>query len=643
MTDIHDRSSGSASDAESARIAKVIARAGLASRRDAEAMVEEGRVTVNGRAITSPATNVGPNDRITVDGQPLPARERTRLWLYHKPRGLVTTAKDPEGRPTVFEVLPPELPRVVSVGRLDLNTEGLLLLTNDGGLARVLSHPDTAWLRRYRVRAFGDITPDRLESLRKGIEIDGFAYGPIEAEIDRRTGDNIWLTLGLREGKNREVRRVLEHLGLVVNRLIRVSFGPFQLADMLEGSVEEIRTRYLRDQIGGLAEEANCDFTAPVIERGASGGAGTAPKKARARSGEPPANVRRSAGLTKDRKGRRVLVERVEVEKPARPARARPDHAPEGDRRGRGPDERPRFRTGDASARGPRPRHGEERREERGPRPDAGGSRPFRARPDTEGRGRPRDERGEGGFDRNRSRPEPRRDGGRRDEGNAGRPERAASPFRSSGDRPTRAPAERGRGDGREPRSGAAGAPRGRTDEHRSERPRASRPDAGAPRPFRARPDTEGRGRPHDERGESGFNGNRTRPEPRRDGGRRDEGKAGRPERAAKPFRSSGDRSDRPARAPTEGGPGEGRRPRFDAAGAPHGRTDERRSERPRAPREGEPTRGERPGRPPAGPRRGPGDDRAGRSGPGAKPGRPGPAGRPGGGGRPGGKPRGPR
>ncbi|WP_238179361.1 pseudouridine synthase, partial [Methylobacterium oxalidis] len=189
---------------EGERIAKAIARAGIASRRDAEAMIAEGRVTLNGAVLDSPAVNVTEADRITVDGEPLPARERTRLWLFHKPRGLVTTARDPEGRQTVFETLPEDLPRVVAVGRLDINTEGLLLLTNDGGLAKVIAHPDTGWLRRYRVRAHGDTTQAELDRLRKGVTIDGMEYGAIEASLDRVQGDNLWLTLGLREGKNRE-------------------------------------------------------------------------------------------------------------------------------------------------------------------------------------------------------------------------------------------------------------------------------------------------------------------------------------------------------------------------------------------------------------------------------------------------------
>lgn len=246
------------------RIAKVMARAGVASRRDSEAMIEEGRVSVNGEVIASPALDVGPDDVILVDGAPLPQRERTRLWLYHKPRGLVTTNHDPEGRPTVFEALPEELPRVLSVGRLDINTEGLLLLTNDGGLARVLELPETGWLRRYRVRAFGHVTQDKLDMLAEGVTIEGVAYGPVLARFEREQGSNTWLTVDLREGKNREVKTVLEHLGLSVNRLIRVSFGPFQLGDLEEGEVDEIRSRVLRDQLGEeLMAKAGTDFEAP--------------------------------------------------------------------------------------------------------------------------------------------------------------------------------------------------------------------------------------------------------------------------------------------------------------------------------------------------------------------------------------------
>ena len=241
-----------------------MARAGLCSRRDAEAWIEAGRVAVNGTVLESPARDVTPADKVTVDGQPIPTRERTRLFLFHKPRGTVTTARDPEGRQTVFEALPAGLPRVVTVGRLDINTEGLLLLTNDGGLKRVLELPDTGWLRRYRVRAYGEITQADLDGLRDGITIDDMNYGPIEALLDRGQGDNVWITLGLREGKNREVKRILEHLGLQVNRLIRVSYGPFQLGDLAEGAVEEIKTRVLADQLGeALARQASVDFDAP--------------------------------------------------------------------------------------------------------------------------------------------------------------------------------------------------------------------------------------------------------------------------------------------------------------------------------------------------------------------------------------------
>ncbi|WP_375453665.1 pseudouridine synthase [uncultured Methylobacterium sp.] len=270
---------------EGERIAKAIARAGIASRRDAEAMIAEGRVTLNGRVLDSPAINVTDADAITVDGEPLPARERTRLWVFHKPRGLVTTARDPEGRQTVFDAMPEEMPRVVAIGRLDINTEGLLLLTNDGGLAKVIAHPDTGWLRRYRVRAFGDITQMELDQLRKGVTIDGMEYGPIEASLDRATGDNVWLTLGLREGKNREVKRILEHLGLSVNRLIRLSFGPFQLGDLEVGLTEEIRTKVLKEQLGkSLASQAGVDFESPVREPIAPFGA---PKKTPAPDARP--------------------------------------------------------------------------------------------------------------------------------------------------------------------------------------------------------------------------------------------------------------------------------------------------------------------------------------------------------------------
>ena len=250
------------------RLAKVIARAGLCSRRDAELWIKDGRVAVNGKVIRTPAFNVNEKDQVKVDGQPLAARQGTRMWLYHKPTGLVVTEKDPEGRPTVFETLEQQgLPRVVSIGRLDINTEGLLLLTNDGGLKRVLELPATGWLRKYRVRAFGTITQPQLDGLKAGIEIDGVNYGPIEATLEREQGSNVWLLLALREGKNREVKNVLAHLGLKVNRLIRVSFGPFQLNDLPIGAVEVVKARVLREQLGKrLADEAGVDFESELPE-----------------------------------------------------------------------------------------------------------------------------------------------------------------------------------------------------------------------------------------------------------------------------------------------------------------------------------------------------------------------------------------
>lgn len=234
------------------RIAKWLARAGVASRRDAEKLLAGGKVRLNNGVVIHPATFVQPGDVVQVAGKVIDLPDRTRLWRYHKPDGLVTTHRDPEGRPTVFAALPPGLPRVVSVGRLDLNSEGLLLLTNDGGLARRLEMPANGWLRRYRVRVYGVVDEAALAGLASGIEIDGVRYGPIEAGLDSRKGNNGWITVGLREGRNREVRRVMEHLGLRVTRLIRVAYGPFQLGLLTRGSVEEVTAKVLREQIPDL-------------------------------------------------------------------------------------------------------------------------------------------------------------------------------------------------------------------------------------------------------------------------------------------------------------------------------------------------------------------------------------------------------
>jgi 23S rRNA pseudouridine2605 synthase len=352
------------------RIAKAMARAGLCSRRDAEAWIEAGRVSVNGAILHSPAFNVGPDDDVRVDGERLRAAERTRLFFFHKPRGLVTTARDPEGRRTIFEALPEDLPRVVAVGRLDINTEGLLLLTNDGGLARVLELPATGWLRRYRVRAHGEVLQSQLDALREGVTIAGIHYAGIEARLEREQGSNVWIMMGLREGKNREIKRVLEHVGLAVNRLIRVSFGPFELGDLPEGAVAELNTRILRDQLGlKLAKQAGANFDAPIESRAppvappprdgrrAGGERGERPRppvrgredraeiarelatrgqrsetvaprkrkhvsalRAEARAGAEGPRKRIERGATSDRKGREIKVERIMTAREPAPA-----------------------------------------------------------------------------------------------------------------------------------------------------------------------------------------------------------------------------------------------------------------------------------------------------------------------------------
>lgn len=439
--EIAEAVSAPAAPQEPERIAKVMARAGVASRRDSEAMIAEGRVSVNGKVIESPALDVGPNDVVLVDGEPLPARERTRLWFYHKPRGLVTTNHDPEGRPTVFDALPEDLPRVLSVGRLDINTEGLLLLTNDGGLARMLELPETGWLRRYRVRAFGQVNQAQLDTLKDGVTIDGVHYGPVVAQFEREQGSNTWLTVDLREGKNREVKTVLEHLGLQVNRLIRVSFGPFQLGDLPEGEAEEIRSRVLKDQLGAeLMAKAGVDFDSPRRDEAPTRGKlapagddrprrrprreeeqaegrpsrGDKPwtrgvwrdaeaepqreKRAAPRRGADPKQERQAREATgtvqrvrdkaiADPKGRRVKVERIAAKPKDEPREERPARAPRGERPSRAPREESfgRDRAGEAPWRGsgdwaekpPRGKRPPRREGEEGERP----ARPFRGKP----------------------------------------------------------------------------------------------------------------------------------------------------------------------------------------------------------------------------------------------------------------------
>jgi 23S rRNA pseudouridine2605 synthase len=429
---------------EGQRIAKVMARAGLCSRRDAESWILEGRVSVNGKILESPAFNVTADDDIRVDGQRLKEAERTRLFLFHKPRGLVTTARDPEGRPTIFDSLPEDLPRVVAVGRLDINTEGLILLTNDGGLARVLELPATGWLRRYRVRAHGAIEQAQLDALADGVTIEGVHYAGIEARLEREQGSNVWIMMGLREGKNREIKRVLEHLGLSVNRLIRVSFGPFELGDLAEGEVAEVRTRVLRDQLGAkLAREAGVNFDADVVDHAApppppppaprpgerrwAGGRersdrdGPKPRGAIARKEPEPSQAPRkrkhvsalraeiAAGgsgprkriersATSDRKGREIKVERIvatpetlrrrEAES-ARRERSRQRAAPEREAR---PSRSPRGEPASPERRGGKPFEKRASSGEGRP-PSREGGKPFHKRaPSGEARSAPRSE-----------------------------------------------------------------------------------------------------------------------------------------------------------------------------------------------------------------------------------------------------------
>lgn len=349
---------------EGERIAKVLSRAGVASRREAERLIDLGEVTVNGKVITSPALNVTAKDRITVQGKPLAPPEPARLWLYYKPEGLVTTASDEKGRATVFDSLPEDMPRVMSVGRLDLNSEGLLLLTNDGELKRRLELPSTGWLRKYRVRVNGNPTDPDLEPLRKGIEVEGERFQPMQVTLDRVQGANAWLTVGLREGKNREIRRAMSAIGLTVNRLIRVSYGPFRLNEMKPGQIEEVRPRILRDQLG-----LDDDAAAPASRPGAKG----ADKPART-GARPP---RTEAAGTK----------------PPRPAAkpGRPGAAPDGVARPRRPGAKADDTTGAKSAPRPGQKPGPKPAPVAGarpPRPGAparpagpGGSRPPRATP----------------------------------------------------------------------------------------------------------------------------------------------------------------------------------------------------------------------------------------------------------------------
>ncbi|WP_282607505.1 pseudouridine synthase [Pelagibius sp. Alg239-R121] len=304
------------------RIAKIIARAGLCSRRDAERWIAEGRVQLDGKTLETAAVVVTPGQSIVVDGQPLPAAEQARVWRFHKSKGVITTRKDPEGRPTVFDGLPKDLPRLEPVGRLDYNSEGLLLFTNDGELKRRLELPSTGWSRRYRVRVHGKVDPAQMKALEKGITVEGVNYGPIQARLEHQAASNAWIAMTLREGKNREIRRICEHLGLVVNRLIRVSYGPFPLGDLEPGKIEAIPARILRDQLGLTGADA--DDASKLPEKRPSGRkpsrskAGISAKTGKEKSTVPSRRKTASAlASARPRKGATDLTD-ITVKKPKR-------------------------------------------------------------------------------------------------------------------------------------------------------------------------------------------------------------------------------------------------------------------------------------------------------------------------------------
>ncbi|MBB4568575.1 pseudouridine synthase [Rhizobium leucaenae] len=600
-------------DGKAERISKVMARAGVASRRDIERMIMDGRVTLNGVLLDTPVVNVTLTDKIEVDGMPIRGIERTRLWLYHKPAGLVTTNADPEGRPTVFDNLPEELPRVMSIGRLDINTEGLLLLTNDGGLARVLELPTTGWLRRYRVRAHGEIDQEALDKLKEGIAVDGVLYGSIEATLDRTQGSNVWITMGLREGKNREIKNVLGALGLEVNRLIRISYGPFQLGELPEGRVLEVRGRTLRDQLGPrLVEDAKANFDAPLYNTSAAAAAAedeADAKPARTAKEERPRRERpedkRERALSRldtkreDRRegGRRADDRREgsrhgEDDRPKRqplaPRRSAnvwmaPGARPLGEKAAlkaaknaktaakRGEIERPQRSGFDRPDEGPRVRIN---------RVDEGDGEWIRSSEEAPRRSRGDDE----GFDRKRS-DRPRGERGSRPEGGdrprtksfqgearSERP-RGDRPF---GDRPPRGDrpfGDKPRGD-RRPRAEGDERPRTRSfdGEQRSERPRGDRPFGDRPprgdRPFGdkprgdRRPRAEGDERPRSDRpqGERSY-GDRPAGKPfgkKPGGGKSFGGKPGGKPGGARGFSGKPGGGGRPSGGPGRGGPSRG-------------------------------------------------------------------------------------
>ncbi|ATQ44291.1 pseudouridine synthase [Caulobacter mirabilis] len=368
------RPNSSDESADHQRVAKVLARAGVASRREVERLIEAGRVAINGQTLTTPAVKVEPGDILTVDGEVVAGAEPTRLFRYHKPVGLVTSHNDPGGRPTVFQNLPEGLPRVISIGRLDLNSEGLLLLTNDGELSRALEMPSAAWVRRYRVRAFGYATQERLDKLKDGVVVEGVRYGAIEAKLDKAVGDregarNVWITVSLTEGKNREVRRVLESIGLKVNRLLRLSYGPFALGDLGAGDVEEVGPRVIRELLADVIPPENMPKGSAVQFKGAPGAGRRRP------SGEAGGTPREADAAP--RRALRPGQESGEIKGPRQPkkagwAKAKPKlnpHAKKGAPAKKAWSEGPKGSRPSARADGPRPASTGKPAGPRGPRP----------------------------------------------------------------------------------------------------------------------------------------------------------------------------------------------------------------------------------------------------------------------------------
>ena len=510
-------------DAEGERIAKVLSRRGVASRRDAERLIQEGRVAVNGRTITSPALNVRPGDVLTVDGAPVAEPEPTRLWLYHKPAGLVTSEADEQGRPTVFDGLPEDMPRVMSVGRLDLTSEGLLLLTNDGGVKRRLELPSTGWLRRYRVRINGTLNEDALERLRTGISVDGIDYQPMEVLFDRQQGANAWLTIGLREGKNREIRRAMEAVGAQVTRLIRISYGPFQLGTLEAGAVQEVPRATVRQTVGapgGAARTIRKPDTADPANPSAS-----------LRKREPRATVARVKAVDKAGLEKRAFTPKPVFEETGegRPSRA----------------DRP-ARTYKPRADGDAPRPTKPRAE--GDRP----AKPFVRKADGDRPARAYKPRAEGDAPRPYK---PRAEG-----------DRPVKPHarRTDGDRPARAYKPRGEGDGPRPAKPRAEGDRParpyarKIEGDRPARTYKPRAEGDAPRPTKPRAEGDRPARPYARKTDGDRPARAYKP--------RAEGDVPRPaksraegDRPARPYARKAD-GDRPARGFTPRGDGDGAR-----------------------------------------------------------------------------------